>query len=45
MPAGRLPIRRFGRRVLVRDEDLKIYISRGSQRESQSEENTAKTTD
>jgi excisionase family DNA binding protein len=28
--AGRLPVRRFGRRVLVRDEDLKTYIDRGS---------------
>ncbi len=32
--AGRLPVRRFGRRVLVRDEDLKDYLSRGSERES-----------
>ncbi len=32
--AGRLPVRRFGRRVLVRDEDLKAYISRGSKRDS-----------
>lgn len=31
--AGRLPIRRFGRRVLVRDEDLKAYLSHGSERE------------
>jgi excisionase family DNA binding protein len=29
--AGHLPIRRFGRRVLVRDEDLKAYLDRGSQ--------------
>lgn len=28
--AGRLPIRRFGRRVLVLDDDLKNYLSRGS---------------
>jgi excisionase family DNA binding protein len=28
--AGRLPVRRFGRRVLVRDEDLKLYLDRGS---------------
>ena len=28
--AGRLPIRRFGRRVLVLDDDLKTYLSRGS---------------
>jgi excisionase family DNA binding protein len=32
--AGRLPVRRFGRRVLIRDEDLKAYLSRGSERES-----------
>ena len=35
--AGRLPIRRFGRRVLVRDEDLKVCLSRGSDRESKLE--------
>jgi excisionase family DNA binding protein len=28
--AGRLPVRRFGRRVLVRDEDLKTYLEKGS---------------
>jgi excisionase family DNA binding protein len=28
--AGRLPVRRFGRRVLVRDEDLRVYLDRGS---------------
>jgi excisionase family DNA binding protein len=28
--AGRLPIRRFGRRVLVLDDDLRTYLSRGS---------------
>jgi excisionase family DNA binding protein len=28
--AGRLPIRRFGRRVLVLDEDLRTYLRRGS---------------
>jgi excisionase family DNA binding protein len=28
--AGRLPVRRFGRRVLVKDEDLKAYLDRGS---------------
>jgi excisionase family DNA binding protein len=32
--AGRLPVRRFGRRVLVRDEDLKDYLAHGSERES-----------
>lgn len=30
--AGRLPVRRFGRRVLIRDEDLKTYLSQGSAR-------------
>jgi len=34
--AGRLPVRRFGRRVLVIDEDLKAYLSRGSKREANS---------
>lgn len=29
--AGRLPIRRFGRRVLVRNQDLEAYLDRGSQ--------------
>jgi excisionase family DNA binding protein len=29
--AGRLPVRRFGRRVLIRDEDLRIYLSHGSE--------------
>jgi hypothetical protein len=33
--AGRLPVRRFGRRVLVRDEDLKVYLLHGSKRESE----------
>ena len=28
--AGRLPVRRFGRRVLVRDEDLRSYLDKGS---------------
>lgn len=27
---GTLPIRKFGRRVLVLDEDLKTYLSKGS---------------
>ena len=35
--AGRLPVRRFGRRVLVRDEDLKDYLSRGSERENKAQ--------
>lgn len=28
--AGRLPFRKFGRRVLVRDEDLQRYLHEGS---------------
>lgn len=28
--AGHLPVRRFGRRVLVRDQDLRDYLDRGS---------------
>ena len=28
--AGRLSVRRFGRRVLVRDEDLRLYLEQGS---------------
>lgn len=28
---GRLPIKRFGRRVLVLDKDLKEYLAQGSQ--------------
>jgi excisionase family DNA binding protein len=28
--AGNLRVRRFGRRVLVRDEDLRTYLDRGS---------------
>ena len=28
--ANRLPIRRFGRRVLVRDEDLQKFLAEGS---------------
>jgi excisionase family DNA binding protein len=28
--AGRLPSRKFGRRVLVRDEDLQRYLAKGS---------------
>jgi excisionase family DNA binding protein len=30
--AGRLPVRRFGRRVLVKNEDLKAYLDCGSKR-------------
>jgi len=29
--SGRLPIRRFGRRVLVKDEDLRAYLDLGSE--------------
>ena len=32
--AGRLPVRRFGRRVLVRDGDLRVYLDRGSDGEA-----------
>lgn len=28
--AGRLPFRRFGRRILIRDEDLQKYLAEGS---------------
>jgi excisionase family DNA binding protein len=28
--AERLPVRKFGRRVLVRDEDLQRYLTKGS---------------
>jgi excisionase family DNA binding protein len=28
--AGRLPFKKFGRRVLVRDEDLQKYLAEGS---------------
>jgi hypothetical protein len=31
--AARLPVRKFGRRVLVLDEDLKRYLDTGSVRE------------
>ena len=30
--AGRLPIKKFGRRVLVLDQDLQTYLERGSER-------------
>ena len=33
--AARLPIRKFGRRVLVLDEDLRAYLVRGSERDGQ----------
>jgi excisionase family DNA binding protein len=29
--AKRLPVKRFGRRVVVRDEDFKLFLERGSQ--------------
>ncbi len=35
--AGRLPVRRFGRRVLVKDEDLRAYLDRGSDRNGDAE--------
>jgi excisionase family DNA binding protein len=34
--AGRLPVRRFGRRVLVRNADLQAYLDRGSERSEKS---------
>ena len=34
--AGRLPVRRFGRRVLVKNADLEAYLDRGSERTEQS---------
>ena len=33
--AARLPVRKFGRRVLVLDNDLRVYLARGSERERQ----------
>jgi excisionase family DNA binding protein len=33
--AAHLPIRKFGRRVLVLDEDLRTYLVRGSKRQAQ----------
>lgn len=30
--AARLPVRKFGRRVLVLDGDLRAYLARGSER-------------
>lgn len=33
--AGRLPIKRFGRRILVLDQDLQNYLSQGSKRASE----------
>ncbi|MGI9068571.1 MAG: helix-turn-helix domain-containing protein [Pyrinomonadaceae bacterium] len=43
--AGRLPVRRFGRRVLVRDEDLKAYLLRGSEREPSRNEGARRFSD
>jgi excisionase family DNA binding protein len=37
---GTLPIRKFGRRVLVLDEDLKAYLSKGSGKEIGASSNT-----
>lgn len=34
---GALPIKRFGRRVLVLTEDLQDYLARGSRREGEAE--------
>ena len=30
---GALPVKKFGRRVLVLDEDLRLYLANGSKRE------------
>jgi hypothetical protein len=30
--SGRLPVKRFGRRVVVLDKDLQLYLSNGSER-------------
>ncbi len=37
--AERLPIRKFGRRVLVLDEDLRAYVTRGSAATKQADAN------
>jgi hypothetical protein len=31
--SGRLPVKRFGRRVVVLDKDLQLYLSNGSEGE------------
>ncbi len=33
MRGGRLPVKRFGRRILVLEQDLREYLSRGSFRD------------
>lgn len=38
---GTLPIRKFGRRVLVLDDDLKTYLSKGSGKEIDVRPNTS----
>jgi excisionase family DNA binding protein len=35
MRRGVLRVKRFGRRVLVLDEDLKVYLSQGSRKEAE----------
>jgi hypothetical protein len=35
--AGRLPVKRFGRRVVVLDQDLQVYLKRGSERKPDSD--------
>ena len=35
--AGRLPIKKFGRRVVVLDHDLQVYLERGSQKKPESD--------
>lgn len=37
--AGRLPVKRFGRRVVVLDDDLQAYLQRGSRGNTDGEPN------
>ena len=40
--AGRLPVKKFGRRVLVLDHELQLYLERGSESQPDSDvQNTA----
>jgi excisionase family DNA binding protein len=41
--AGRLPVRRFGRRVLVKNADLEAYLEKGSQRTEYNKVSTKST--
>lgn len=42
--AGRLPFRRFGRRILIRDEDLQKYLAEGSPGDKSSDEHDSEPT-